>query len=91
MNLTREQIEQKDIKTGEILDGEGGFYSRGKLITSNKSNCEKILPLGLTDGAVAIKNINKDQIIKLNDVELNLPKEVMIARDYQYNLVSKTS
>jgi len=82
---------KKDLKAGEILDGEGGFCSRGKLITSKKSNYEKILPLGLTDGAVAIKCINKDQVIKLSDVELNLPKEVILARDYQYNLVSKTS
>ena len=30
---------------------------------------------------------NKDQVIKLSDVELNLPKEVVEARNYQYNLV----
>ena len=33
------------------------------------------------------KNINKDEIIKIGDVELNLPKEVIEARDYQYNLI----
>jgi len=33
------------------------------------------------------KNINKDEIIKISDVELNLPKEVIEARDYQYNLI----
>jgi len=33
------------------------------------------------------KNINKDQVIRLEDVELNLPKEVIEARDYQYNLI----
>ena len=45
-----------------------------------------ILPLGLTDNAI-LKNINKDEIIKIDDVELNLPKEVIEARDYQYNLI----
>ena len=29
----------------------------------------------------------KDQIIKIRDVDLNLPKEVIEARDYQYNLI----
>jgi len=82
---------KKDLKAGEKLDGEGGFCARGKLITSKKSNDEKILPLGLTDGAVLKKDIDKDQVIKLSDVKLNLPKEVIEARDYQYNLVSKIS
>jgi homoserine dehydrogenase len=78
---------KKDLKVGDKLDGEGGFCARGKLITSKKSKDEKILPLGLTDGAVVTNDIKKDQIIKISDVELNLPKEVIEARDYQYNLI----
>ncbi len=78
---------KKDLKIGDKLDGEGGFCARGKLITSQKSKDEKILPLGLTDHAILKKNINKDQVIRLDDVELNLPKEVIEARDYQYNLI----
>ena len=78
---------KKDLKIGDKLDGEGGFCARGKLITSQKSKDEKILPLGLTDNAILKKNINKDQVIRLEDVELNLPKEVIDARDYQYNLI----
>ena len=34
-----------------------------------------------------VKKLNKDQVIRLDDVELNLPKEVIEARDYQYNLI----
>ena len=78
---------KKDLKVGEKLDGEGGFCARGKLITSKKSKEEKILPLGLTDGAEVIKNIKKDEVIKISDVKLNLPKEVTQAREYQYNLI----
>ena len=75
------------MKVGEKLDGEGGFCARGKLITSLKSKIDKILPLGLTDNAILKKNLKKDQIIKLEDVELNLPKEVIEAREYQYRLI----
>ena len=78
---------KKDLKIGDKLDGEGGFCARGKLITSQKSKHEKILPLGLTDNAILKKNVNKDQVIRLGDVELNLPKEVIEARDYQYTLI----
>ena len=80
-------IAKKNLKKGEKLDGEGGFCARGRLITSTISKKENILPLGLTDKAVLKKDISKDQVIKLEDVELNLPKEVMEARDYQYNLI----
>ena len=78
---------KKDLKVGERLDGEGGFCARGKLITSQKSKEEKILPLGLTDGAIIKRNINKDESIKLDDVELGLPDDIVKARQYQYDLI----
>jgi len=80
-------IAKRDLKKGEKLDGEGGFCARGRLITSEKSKKENVLPLGLTDNAILKKDISKDEPIKLDDVELNLPKEVVEARDYQYNLI----
>ncbi len=78
---------KKDLIIGDKLDGEGGFCARGKLITSKKSKKEKILPLGLTDNALVKRNIKKDEVIKIEDVELNLPEEVFKAREYQYNLI----
>ena len=57
------------------------------MITSEKSKTEKILPLGLTDNAIVKRNISKDQVIKIKDVELNLPSEVIEARNYQYDLL----
>src|SRR6056300_1278615 len=78
---------KKDLQIGEKLDGEGGFCARGRLVTSAKSKKEKILALGLSDGAIVKRNIKKDQVITLDDVELNLPKEVTKAREYQYNLI----
>ncbi|WP_440680694.1 NAD(P)H-dependent oxidoreductase [Candidatus Pelagibacter sp. HIMB1623] len=80
-------VAKKNLKVGEKLDGEGGFCARGKLITSHKSKSEMILPLGLTDNAILKKDIKKDEVIKIEDVELKLPKEVIEARDYQYNLI----
>ena len=65
----------------------GGFCARGRLVTSNKSKEQKILPLGLSDGAIMKKDLKKDEVISLNDVELNLPEEVLKAREYQYNLI----
>ena len=80
-------VAKKDLKSGERLDGEGGFCARGRLITSEKSKKEKILPLGLTDNAILNKDISKDEMIKLEDVDFNLPEELIKAREYQYDLI----
>ena len=81
-------VAKKDLSKGDKLDGEGGFLVRGKLISSKYSKLQNILPLGLSDGAIIKQNIKKDQVIKIDDVELNLPKEVNEARNYQYNLLN---
>ena len=39
------------------------------------------------DGAIVKKDNNKDQSIRLDDVELSLPEDVVKARQYQYNLI----
>ena len=80
-------VAKKDLKAGEKLDGEGGYCARGRLISSKKSKAEKILPMGLTDDAILKKNIMKDEFISINDVELDLKKEIIEAREYQYNLI----
>ncbi len=79
---------KKDLKAGEKLDGEGGFCARGRLITSKQSKKDKVLPLGLSDGAVVKRDIKKDEAILLSDVELELPEIVQKAREYQYNLIN---
>ena len=80
-------VAKKDLKKGDKLDGEGGFCAKGKLVTSQTSKKENLLPLGLTDHALVNKDIAKDQIITIKDVDLNLPEEVIQARKYQYNLI----
>ena len=43
--------------------------------------------MGYTDNAVLKNDITKDQFIRLEDVQLNLPKQIIEAREYQYNLI----
>jgi len=81
-------IAKKNIRPGEILDGEGGFFARGRLVSAKKSITEKLLPLGLSGGSVVVKNIKKDDPIKLSDVLINWNPFVKEARDYQRKLAS---
>ena len=80
-------VAKKDLKAGQKLDGEGGYCARGRLISSKRSKQERILPMGYTDNAVLKKDIKKDDFIRLEDVELDLPKQIIEAREYQYNLI----
>ena len=80
-------VAKKDLKAGEKLDGEGGYCSRGRLISSKRSKEEKILPMGFTDNAVLKRDIKKDEFICMDDVYLSVQKEIIEAREYQYKLI----
>ncbi|MDP7197876.1 MAG: homoserine dehydrogenase, partial [SAR202 cluster bacterium] len=80
-------IAKKDLNLGEVLDGEGGFAVRGRLVTSKGSIKNNYLPLGLTDGAIMKNKVKKNQYIKLNDVKINWKEEVLTAREYQKKLI----
>jgi len=80
-------VAKKDIKNGEVLDGEGGFAARGRLFTAERSIKENLLPLGLSSGAIAKKDIKKDDLIYMNDVEIEWNEEVLKAREYQKTLI----
>ena len=58
----------------EVLQKIKGEISSNKINVSTKKNINNI-------------DVSKDETIKIEDVELNLPKEVVEARDYQYNLI----
>ncbi len=62
---------KKDLKPGDILDGEGGYTAFGKLVQATDSLHNEILPLGLAHGAKVKRPISKDQTISYNDVEIN--------------------
>jgi len=82
-------VAKKDLASGEILDGEGGFAARGRLVASKDSIGGNFLPLGLSDGAKTKKSIKKDEFIKIDDVEIDWKQEVLKAREYQTKILNK--
>lgn len=61
-------IAKKDLKKGETLDGIGGFCAFGTLENSNTARSENLLPMGLSEDCRLIKDVSKDQPIKISDV-----------------------
>jgi predicted homoserine dehydrogenase-like protein len=60
-----------DLKSGKILDGIGGYDVYGQCENAAIVQEEKLLPIGLAEGAKLKKNISRDAVITFKDVELN--------------------
>src|SRR5213082_218328 len=80
---------KRDLKPGEMLDGEGGYTVWGKLCPAQKSLEEGRLPLGLAHGAKLLRGVKSGRTLTWADVALDetLPAltirremEVMFAR-----------
>lgn len=63
-------VAKRDLKAGEVLDGNGGFTCYGMLENSDVCQAESLLPMGLSEGCRLKRNVQKDQAITYADVEL---------------------
>ena len=63
-------LAKKDLKAGEKLDGIGGYTVYGLIEEHGTAKKDKLLPVGLSEGCILKKDIEKDQPIKYDDVNL---------------------
>lgn len=61
---------KKDLKAGEMLDGEGGYAVWGKLISAKKSVEVGALPVALAHHVPLIRDVAKGEIVTFADVDL---------------------
>jgi predicted homoserine dehydrogenase-like protein len=61
---------KKDLPSGSVLDGEGGFTIYGGVRPAADSLSQNLLPLGLANQVKLNRTICKDQPIKIDDVVL---------------------
>ncbi len=62
---------KRDLKPGEILDGEGGYTVWGKLLPATKSVAMGGLPLGLAHDIKLIRPVKKGQSLCWDDVAVD--------------------
>jgi predicted homoserine dehydrogenase-like protein len=60
---------KKDLKPGDILDGEGGFTVFGTLMPAADSLASSAFPLGLSNQAKLVKPVAKGQVLTYTDVD----------------------
>lgn len=59
---------KRDLKAGEVLDGEGGFTVYGKLMPAAKSLAMGALPIGLAHGVTLKSDVARGQTVRWDDV-----------------------
>lgn len=68
---------KRNLKTGEKLDGEGGYMVHGKLMTAMDSLRVEALPVGLAHGVVLKRDICVGEVVSWRDVEYSLDSQAV--------------
>jgi predicted homoserine dehydrogenase-like protein len=71
---------KRDLKAGQMLDGEGGYTVVGKLMPAEMSLNIEGLPIGLAHGLRLKRDIKKDQGLSWADVEYSEKSQVVAVR-----------
>src|SRR5437868_12832364 len=64
-------VAKKDLKVGELLDGEGGYTVAGRLMPAENSAAQGCLPLGLAHGWKVLRPVNAGQPLRWSDVAVD--------------------
>ncbi|MDQ3097975.1 MAG: Gfo/Idh/MocA family oxidoreductase [Chloroflexota bacterium] len=63
-------LAKRDVSVGETLDGVGGFTCYGVIENTADARRGDLLPMGLTDGCVLVRDVAKDEALTFADVRL---------------------
>jgi predicted homoserine dehydrogenase-like protein len=71
---------KRDLRAGEILDGEGGAMVWGKCIPAARSLAENALPIGLAHGVRLVTDVPKGASLRQSDVALDVTLDAVKLR-----------
>lgn len=63
-------VAKRDLKSGERLDGVGGFCAYGLIENHPAARALNALPIAMSDDCVLLRDIAKDQVVSFDDVRL---------------------
>ena len=76
---------KRDLKAGEMLDGEGGFTVYGKLMPARRSLELGGLPIGLAHRVKLVNDVAKDTPVCWDDVEIDMSSQAVQVRKQMEN------
>ncbi len=74
-------VAKRDIKVGEILDGEGGYTVWGRLMPAIASVASKALPIGLASNIALTRPVKQDQVITMGDINADTTSQAWQVRN----------
>ena len=60
---------KRDLRAGELLDGEGGYTVHGALMPARAAVSEGGLPIGLARGVRLVSDLAEGRLVRWSDVE----------------------
>lgn len=74
-------VAKRDLKAGDVLDGEGGYTVWGKLWPAAKSLAHRALPIGLAAGVPLTRSIKAGEIVRWSNVTIGDNQAVSLRRE----------
>jgi predicted homoserine dehydrogenase-like protein len=74
-------IAKRDLKAGEVLDGEGGYTVWGRLMPAQDSLTMDVLPIGLAHGVALKRDISAGHVLKFADIAVSEDDAVLLYRE----------
>ncbi len=74
-------VAKRDIKVGEILDGEGGYTVWGRLMPATASVAAQALPIGLASNIALTRPVKQDQVITMGDINADTRSQAWQVRN----------
>jgi len=71
---------KRDLRPGDILDGEGGFTVWAKAIPAAKSLALRALPIGLAHNVKLKRAVPRDTVVSFDDVDLERDLDIVAVR-----------
>jgi predicted homoserine dehydrogenase-like protein len=68
---------KRDLATGEMLDGEGGYTVYGKLVPALDSLAQGGLPLGLAHGVKLLRRVAAHAMVRWEDVDTDAASDIV--------------
>lgn len=73
-------VAKRNLRSGEVLDGEGGYTVYGRVAPARRSLELDALPIGLAHGCTLKANVTKDRPLRWSDVEIETQSTAVRAR-----------
>jgi predicted homoserine dehydrogenase-like protein len=71
-------VAKRDLPAGSTLDGIGGFDAYGTAENAGPARAARLLPMGVSEGAVLRRDVRRDEVLTYDDV--TLPPDRLIDR-----------